>query len=1068
MEKVLLSILVFLVLVHVACTSIPTSSPTSLYTQTDTSSAEGVQHRGEEPKAAPVLFVPIAERHVSAVEVTMSSSTENAKLWYTIDGSDPVPHGSSTNMYSISEPLYIDDIGVTIINAVATAENFDTSVVSTKKYTVIDRCAEPSFDPQSNETFAGHAEVTISTTTVGAKIHYTLDGSHPSVSGDQSTTVLESGSSIVLKSFGKNVVRAVAVKDGFAPSQAREAIFYILPKVEDPVISPEQDTFPISAGLRITCATTGAKIYYTTDGTLPNVFSFEYFEEEGLTLAGAGRHQVRAYAHKQNYEDSEVVTKDFLIVDRLVRPVPTPSGGSYVGDVEVTIECPEAPEDTVVYYTTKARETPVEHRSNPTVKCGSAITLSAPGEYVLRAFTKASAMAISPMAQQHYSVVRPQYDTLPLDMEERNVYRVEPLVDVVSVQIPIPAAKYDACSSSARVVGTLARLSNVLGHFDVALPPEGCVAPLARLRSLKDISSHYEFGRSTFNGATAASKEDQTKLDERNRARFRALLPRDGVSLEQWRKWLMQYEEEDSGCVVAASGGSFNLTTFACTGSVVSSGRVVQTSSRKNVNLGVRGNTVVVGYVPESEVQSTLNPFDALITGTGWLVRNGASYVRESLTADGEDTAFLPRDYMTQRAARSAVGFNKAGELLLLQTGATAVGLTLEEFAAAAVNLGFVQAINLVGGDLAGMTANHTLISPPSASCSSMEEGAGAKGGKDGDEYMRCERPISTAACVHTLSPPINEAELNMVLPLGPLNPSRPSTPSGGGNGGAAHIHVPSPTPTHTPGQTEWPTFSWEKTPDGFDDDAPPLLRNGTSHLSYAELRKELAFYKGSTVLLVGVCTFMASLLLYMCTHKPDKEEVYAVQHGMDSSHGHGHGHGHGSSHHSIRSPVHGPETGIQFMQISEPQRRGPALPGGVPAPLSVSASSTDAGASAGQLAKDLYKLSGSGGKSGGPLRWQDKIGTLKLSDTSSDDGVAPVGTQQQQQQRKLKNVKSKMTGKSRHKGLGRASSSSRTGSDALPAKVVTHSPLTPSAQGAAASKYQQLQEDDDDDEDWT
>ena len=426
-----LAILLLLLALVVVTVSEPTQLPTESLSPRATlqpTDIDGYQRRGEKLKAAAVLFVPVAERHVSAVEVTMSSSSEGAKVWYTMDGSDPVPREKGT-FCTPKVSRCTDDIGVTIIKAVATAEDTDPSPVATKKYTVIDRCIEPVFDPQSNETFAGKAEVTMTSATEGALIHYTVDGSRPSMLADGSTRIVKSGATVVLKTFGKNELRAMAVKEGLAPSQVRQARYYILPKVEDPLITPSQDTFPISAGLRISCDTDGASIYYTTDGSLPTQYSLEYFEEEGLTIAGAGKHTIRAYAHKQNYEDSEVVTKEFLIVDRLMRPEANPAGGSYVGDVEVQIECPGAPEDTVVYYTTTASETPVEHRSNPTVKCGKSLTLQAPGKYTLRAFTKAADMAISPMMQQRYSIVRPQYDTKTVDMA-KNVFRVEPIVTV--------------------------------------------------------------------------------------------------------------------------------------------------------------------------------------------------------------------------------------------------------------------------------------------------------------------------------------------------------------------------------------------------------------------------------------------------------------------------------------------------------------------------------------------------------------------------------------------------------------------------------------------------------------
>ena len=137
----------------------------------------------------------------------------------------------------------------------------------------------------------------------------------------------------------------------------------------------------------------------------------------------------------------------------------------------------------------------------------------------------------------------------------------------------------------------------------------------------------------------------------------------------------------------------------------------------------------MVGYVSESEVKSTLNPFDALVAGVGWLVRNGEPYIRESITTDGEDVSPLGAigdtvGILSQRMARSAIGYNHEGELLLVHTSETASGLTLEEFAALTVDLGFEQAINLVGAGAANLAANHSMISAPSASCGDGNERA--------------------------------------------------------------------------------------------------------------------------------------------------------------------------------------------------------------------------------------------------------------------------------------------------------------------------------------------------------
>jgi hypothetical protein len=999
--------------------------------QVESGDANSDSHRRPKgnTRTAEVTFEPLAERHVSLVEVILRSETEGAKIFYTLDGADPVAEQAYS--YSEDDPLFIDDIGDTVIAAMATADGLEDSEITRKKYTIQDRCAQPVFVPESNETFAGHAEVTITTATPWAKIHYTLDGSRPypvATVSDSSTKVMESGDLLILKTFGRNEVQAIAVKEGYAPSHLGRAVYYILPKVDDPVIKPVQDTFPISASLQIECTTENAKIYYTTDGTYPDRYSLEYFPDSGLTIVGKGEHTVMAFAVRQNYEDSEVVTKKFLVVDRLVRPTIEPEEGHYVGDIKVTIECPGAPKDTKVYYTMDLTKTPVERESNPTMDCGGTISLHAPGTYLVRAFSKAPGMARSSMMQAHFTLVRPKYDSKVLD-GDLNAYRVRPVVDVTPVVLP-PSEKSEVCDAAVNV-GHLATLSNVLGHFDIAIPAHGCSGPDARLEPVTTTSEAYEMQRNPFRGdETARTDGSKEELEALQRVRYRALLPPSGAPPQQWVKWLVEFQEQDEGCAVAAAAGYFNMSSFACSGNLVAGGKVIQTSSRKNVNLGVRGDSLVVGYVPKEEILNEENPFDFLVAGSGWLVRNGASYVQESFGKDAEDSSYQPENFKYSRIARTALGYNAKGELMILQMSgessrpeddadAYVHGLTISEFADVLVTVGFEQAINLVGGDPAIMTVNHSLVSIPSSVCPS------------GTSYKKCGAPASTVACIHTLAPPINEAELDMVLPLlGPEIPNHPSKP-------LVHSRAPSKAPTRSPpGSTPWPTFSWERSPDGDagdDDKASAPMLNGTNHYSEAVLRQQLSFYKGSTLVLVVLCTFLVCTLFYVCTNgverAKEREMAVHVQHGLDSSHG-------GSSH-SVN-----PDSGIQFVQISEPQRRAASAGGSSAATVTVK-----------ENPADKYKITST---SKGPVRWQEKLGTLNLDDSSSSDEPSVM--------KKGKNTKSKMTGKSRHRGLGKASKSPM---HPEPAKVVTHSPLTPAKpNSAAASRYQQLQDDDPDDDD--
>lgn len=78
--------------------------------------------------------------------------------------------------------------------------------------------------------------------------------------------------------------------------------------VATPVITPANGTFTGSTEVTITCATDGATIYYSTNGTTPATNYTGTF-----TLSEAGTYTIKAIAKKDNCNDSEVATATITI-----------------------------------------------------------------------------------------------------------------------------------------------------------------------------------------------------------------------------------------------------------------------------------------------------------------------------------------------------------------------------------------------------------------------------------------------------------------------------------------------------------------------------------------------------------------------------------------------------------------------------------------------------------------------------------------------------------------------------------------------------------------------------------
>ena len=99
----------------------------------------------------------------------------------------------------------------------------------------------------------------------------------------------------------------------------RTLVANFLPSVGTPTISPNGGTYKKKVTLTMSCATAGALIYYTTDGTAPTATSSVYptavgkKKPKGISIAGKGSHIVKAKGVKNGSADSAITTATFTI-----------------------------------------------------------------------------------------------------------------------------------------------------------------------------------------------------------------------------------------------------------------------------------------------------------------------------------------------------------------------------------------------------------------------------------------------------------------------------------------------------------------------------------------------------------------------------------------------------------------------------------------------------------------------------------------------------------------------------------------------------------------------------------
>ena len=171
---------------------------------------------------------------------------------------------------------------------------------------VMETVATPEFSLASGAVNSG-TEVTITCATEGAKIYYTTDGTEPTASSTEYTAAISVTAAVTLK--------AIAVKSGMNNSAVASASYTIKGTVATPAFSVASGEIDRGTEVTITCATEGAKIYYTTDGSEPTASSTEYTAAISVTAAVT----LKAIAVKSGMNDSAVASASYTISSGFVK-----------------------------------------------------------------------------------------------------------------------------------------------------------------------------------------------------------------------------------------------------------------------------------------------------------------------------------------------------------------------------------------------------------------------------------------------------------------------------------------------------------------------------------------------------------------------------------------------------------------------------------------------------------------------------------------------------------------------------------------------------------------------------
>lgn len=236
--------------------------------------------------------------YANAINVSLTTSTSGADIYYTLNGATPVPNTSGT--YKYSSAIFIGN-NLTL-KAIGYRSGWTTSSVTTTSYTITNKvsAAKPEIDPPG-DAYEGAQLITITSSTPEAKIYFTLTGNTPVVGAGH--TKLYLGPFTIIQPAV--TIKAIAVREGWVNSAVTTESYTITNAQVLPVCSfdPAPGTFGAPVDVTISNPEPDVDIYFTLDGTEPTRYNPTAQLFSGLVPISNTR-TLKARAYKTGFGES--------------------------------------------------------------------------------------------------------------------------------------------------------------------------------------------------------------------------------------------------------------------------------------------------------------------------------------------------------------------------------------------------------------------------------------------------------------------------------------------------------------------------------------------------------------------------------------------------------------------------------------------------------------------------------------------------------------------------------------------------------------------------------------------
>ena len=274
-------------------------------------------------------ILPPSGKYDSAQWLSITCSTADAPIYFSIDGSEP--DGNALR--------YVDPIELTAsttVKARAFKVGWKSSEIASETYDITQKVVPPSFSLKSG-TYSSAQTLTISSLTPDASIRFTKDGSDPTMESPAHEYPIGITKSVT--------IRARAFRPGWRPSKVEMVIYEITGTVATPIFFAEPGVYSEFQMVNIFCATPGAEIHYTLDKNEPTRITTAYtgpIEISNSTI-------LSARAFKEGWRSSELVTGFYEITGKVEAPIFSIEQGIYTAPEKLSVSSPTL--DANIYYT---------------------------------------------------------------------------------------------------------------------------------------------------------------------------------------------------------------------------------------------------------------------------------------------------------------------------------------------------------------------------------------------------------------------------------------------------------------------------------------------------------------------------------------------------------------------------------------------------------------------------------------------------------------------------------------------------------------------------------------------